>query len=131
MRLALTDADLSPSDIDYVNAHATGTRWNDKTETAGIKNVFGERAYQIPVVGIKPAVGHTMGACGALELISCVLSIRDSVVPPTINVRVPDPECDLDYAAEGARKWPVRHAMSNSFAFGGSNAVVVVSRYQS
>jgi len=129
MRLCLNNAGLSPLEIDYINAHATATRWNDKTETAAIKNVFGSRAKDIPVVGIKPAIGHSIAACGALELISCVLSIRDGIVPPTINIKVPDPECDLDYVEEGARKCNVRHAMSNSFAFGGSNAVLVVSRY--
>ena len=129
MRLCLNDAGLSPMEIDYINAHATATRWNDKTETAAIKNVFASRAKDIPVVGIKPGIGHSIAASGALELISCVLSIRDGIVPPTINLKVPDPECDLDYVAEGARKCNVRHAMSNSFAFGGSNAVLIVSRY--
>jgi len=129
MRLALADAHLPPEQIDYINAHGTATMWNDKTETAGIKAVFGARAGRIPVVGIKGAIGHSIAASGALELISCVLSIRDNVVPPTINLRVPDPECDLDYVVEGARSWNVSHAMSNSFAFGGSNAVLIVSRY--
>jgi 3-oxoacyl-[acyl-carrier-protein] synthase II len=129
MRLALQDANLFPADIDYINAHATATRWNDKTETAGIKNVFGSESEHIPVVGIKPAIGHSIAACGALELISCVLSIREGILPPTINVKVPDPECDLDYVVEGARSCNVTHAMSNSFAFGGSNAVLIVSRY--
>ena len=129
MRLALKDACLSAADIDYVNAHATATRWNDKTETAGIKHVFRLKAGDIPVVGIKPAIGHSIAAVGALELISCVLSIRDGVVPPTINVKVPDPKCDLDYVVEGARTCSIRHAMSNSFAFGGSNAVLIVGPY--
>ena len=129
MRLALADAELAPEEIDYINAHGTATIWNDKTETAGIKAVFGPGARSIPVVGIKGAIGHSIAASGALELISCVLSIRDSLVPPTINLKVPDPECDLDYVAEGARACRVRHAMSNSFAFGGSNAVLTVSRY--
>lgn len=129
MRRALQDAEMTAADIDYINAHATGTLWNDKTETAGIKNVFCSKAKDIPIVGIKPAIGHSIAACGALELISCVLSIRDGILPPTINVTVRDPECDLDYVVEGARKYAVRHAMSNTFAFGGSNAVLIVSRY--
>jgi 3-oxoacyl-(acyl-carrier-protein) synthase len=129
MRLALSDAGLSPAQIDYINAHATATRWNDKTETAAIKEVFGPAAYEIPVVGIKGAIGHTMGASSAFELISCALSIRDSMLPPTINLATPDPECDLDYVKDGKRKCDITHAMSSSFAFGGSNAVLVISRY--
>lgn len=129
MRQALSSAGLAPEHIDYINAHATATRWNDKTETSAIKEVFGARAYEIPVVGIKAALGHSIAASGALELISCVLSIRDQLIPPTINFQERDPDCDLDYVTEGARSCRVRHAMSNSFAFGGSNAVLVVSSY--
>jgi 3-oxoacyl-(acyl-carrier-protein) synthase len=130
MRQALADAGLRPSDIDYVNAHATATLWNDKTETAAIKEVFGERAYQIPVVGNKGALGHSIGASGALELIGCLLSLRDQVVPPTINYTTPDPDCDLDYVVAGCRPQPLRYIMSNSFAFGGSNGVLVVGKYE-
>jgi 3-oxoacyl-(acyl-carrier-protein) synthase len=129
MLRAVADAALSPNDIDYINAHATATLWNDKIETAAIKRVFGSHASEIPVVGIKAAIGHSIAASGALELISCVLSIRDRVVPPTINLKVPDPECDLYYVSEGARSYDLKHVMSNSFAFGGSNGVLVVSRY--
>ncbi len=128
MRLAIRDAHLSPRDIGYINAHGTGTDSNDRNETAAIKEVFGEDAYQIPVVSTKAGLGHSIGASAALELISCVLSLRDQVVPPTINYRVPDPECDLDYVVSGRRAAEIQHAMSNSFAFGGSNAVLVVSR---
>lgn len=130
MRQAISSAGLAPQQIDYINAHATATRWNDKTETAAIKEVFAAPAYEIPVVGIKAALGHSIAASGALELISCVLSIRDQIIPPTINFREHDPDCDLDYVTEGARSCRVSHAMSNSFAFGGSNAVLVVSRYE-
>jgi beta-ketoacyl-acyl-carrier-protein synthase II len=130
MRLAIEDAGLAIEDIDYINAHATATPWNDSNETLAIKQVFGEHAYQIPVVGIKAAVGHSIAATGALELISTVCSIQDNRVPPTINVSEPDPECDLDYVTEGARQVKIDHAISNAFAFGGSNAVLVVSRYQ-
>lgn len=130
MQLALSSANLTPKDIDYINAHATATALNDKVETEAIKNVFGSYARKIPVVGIKPAIGHSIGASGALELISCILSIRDKVLPPTINFEVPDPDCDLDYVTEGKRNCSVNHVMSNSFGFGGSNAVLVISRYQ-
>ncbi len=130
MRRALADAELSPDDIDYVNAHATGTEWNDENETRAIKEVFGERAYRIPVVGNKAALGHSIAGSGALELIGCILSLRDQVVPPTINYKVPDPQCDLDYVTEGKRNVRLRNVMSNSFAFGGSNAVLIVGKYE-
>ena len=129
MRRALKDAELNLDDIDYINAHATGTEWNDKNETKAIKEVFGPRAYEVPVVGNKAALGHSIGGSGALELIGCILSLRDQVVPPTINYRVPDPECDLDYVTEGKRNLRLQNVMSNSFAFGGSNAVLVVGNY--
>ncbi len=130
MRLAIEDAGLAFEDIDYINAHATGTPWNDSNETRAIKEVFGGHAYQIPVVGIKAAVGHSIAATGALEFISTVCSIQENKVPPSINVFEPDPECDLDYVTEGARQISIDHAISNSFAFGGSNAVLAISRYQ-
>ena len=129
LRLALSCANLRPEQIDYINAHGTATRWNDVTETAAIKEVFGSHAYQIPVVGIKGAIGHSIGASSAFGLISCALSIRDRILPPTINLNTPDPECDLDYVKDGKRKHDITHAVSNSFAFGGSNAVLVISRY--
>jgi 3-oxoacyl-(acyl-carrier-protein) synthase len=130
MRRSLADAELTPDDIDYINAHATGTEWNDRNETKAIKEVFGERAYGIPVVGNKAALGHSIAASGALELIGSILSLRDQIVPPTINYKVPDPECDLDYVIEGCRKVPLTNIMSNSFAFGGSNAVLIVGKYE-
>ena len=129
MSRTLKDAGLAPEQIDYINAHATGTPQNDGNETAAIKEVFGSHAYTIPVVGNKAALGHSIGASGALELISCILSIRDQVVPPTINYKVPDPECDLDYVTGGSRSATIRNVMSNSFAFGGSNAALIVSAY--
>ncbi|MBI3362640.1 MAG: beta-ketoacyl-[acyl-carrier-protein] synthase family protein [Chloroflexi bacterium] len=131
MRKALNDAALTPKQVAYINAHATGTPYNDKNETAAIKEVFADHAYKIPVVGNKAALGHSIAASGALELISCILSIRDQAVPPTINYRVPDPECDLDYVIDGKRSCPIAYAMSNSFAFGGSNAAIVVGQYHS
>jgi len=130
MRRALADAELTPEDIDYINAHATGTEWNDQNETKAIKEVFGGRAYEIPVVGNKAALGHSIAGSGALELISSILSLRDQIVPPTINYKVPDAECDLDYVIEGSRKLRLQNVMSNSFAFGGSNAVLIVGKYE-
>ena len=129
MSRALADAGLDIEDIDYINAHATGTEWNDKNETRAIKQVFGERAYEIPVVGNKAALGHSIAGSGALELIGCILSLRDQIVPPTINYKVPDPDCDLDYVTDGKRRLRLRNVMSNSFAFGGSNAVLIVGEY--
>lgn len=128
MQGAMQDAGLPPEAIGYINAHGTGTEFNDRNETAAIKHVFGETARQIPVVSTKAGLGHSIGASAALELISCVLSIRDQVVPPTINYKEPDPNCDLDYVVTGRRAVPIHHAMSNSFAFGGSNAVLVASQ---
>jgi beta-ketoacyl-acyl-carrier-protein synthase II len=130
MRRALKDAELTVGNVDYINAHATGTEWNDQNETKAIKEVFGPRAYEVPVVGNKAALGHSIAGSGALELIGCVLSLRDQVVPPTINYKVPDPECDLDYVTEGKRTLQLQNVMSNSFAFGGSNAVLIVGKYE-
>ena len=130
MQRALADAEMTVDDIDYINAHATGTKWNDENETKAIKEVFGERAYKIPVVGNKAAFGHSIAGSGALELIGCILSLRDQVVPPTINYKEKDPECDLDYVTEGKRNLPLKNIMSNSFAFGGSNAVLIVGKYE-
>jgi 3-oxoacyl-[acyl-carrier-protein] synthase II len=129
MRRALADADMRPEQIDAINAHGTATRWNDKIETAAIKRVFGDQAYTLPVSGLKGALGHAIGASAALQVISCIQSIHHSVVPPTINYRVPDPDCDLDYVTSGARQQVVDTMMSNAFAFGGSNAVLIVRRY--
>ncbi|MFQ5615223.1 MAG: beta-ketoacyl-[acyl-carrier-protein] synthase family protein [Anaerolineales bacterium] len=129
MQRALKDAGLFPEQIDYISAHATATWQNDGNETAAIKAIFGPHAYKIPVVGIKGALGHSIGASGALELISCILSIRDQRVPPTINYSTPDPECDLDYVVEGYRRVAVNNAMNNSFAFGGSNAALIAGKY--
>lgn len=130
MQRALNDAGMDAKDIDYINAHGTGTIWNDRNETKAIKEVFGEHAYQVPVVGNKAALGHSIAGSGALELICCILSLRDQIVPPTINYKVSDPECDLDYVVEGKRSLPLQNVMSNSFAFGGSNAVLIVGAYE-
>ena len=126
MRLALGDAQVSPDAIGYINAHGTATPANDGVETAAIKDVFGPGAYRIPVSSTKSMHGHLLGAAGALELIVSVLAVERGTLPPTINLSVPDPACDLDYVAGGARTTPrIAAAMTNSFAFGGTNAVLV------
>lgn len=129
MRQAIEDAALSSEEIDYVNAHGTSTSMNDRVETAAIKAVFGQRAYGIPVSSIKSMIGHTISAAGAIELITCILALRDQILPPTINYEFPDPECDLDYVPNRARSAPVNAALSNSFGFGGHNDCLVVKRF--
>jgi 3-oxoacyl-[acyl-carrier-protein] synthase II len=126
MRMALNDAGLGPTDIDYINAHGTSTQMNDRAETQAIKTAFGEWAYQVPISSTKSMTGHLLGAAGAVEAIVCLLSIRDGVIAPTINLEVPDPSCDLDYVPRIARKSVVRAALSNSLGFGGHNATLVV-----
>jgi 3-oxoacyl-[acyl-carrier-protein] synthase II len=129
MRMALKDAQVSPDDVDYINAHGTATDLNDSSETIAIKKVFGARAYNIPVSSTKSMIGHLLGAAGAVEAIFTALAIRDQVCPPTINYEFPDPECDLDYVPNSSRQHPVKVAMSNSFGFGGTNAVLVLKRF--
>ena len=129
MEQALRTAGLQPSDIDYINAHGTGTEVNDPIETRAIKKVFGDRAYAIPVSSIKSMIGHSIGAAGALEAATCVNIINRGVIPPTINLEDPDPACDLDYVPNQARSSVVRRAMSNSFAFGGQNCVLIFERF--
>ena len=129
MREALNDAGLLPEDVGYINAHGTSTPLNDRVETLAIKQVFGGQAYRVPVSSSKSMLGHLIAAAGAVELIICVMALRRGVFPPTINYEVPDPECDLDYIANDAREQKARHALSNSFGFGGQNISLVVSRY--
>jgi 3-oxoacyl-[acyl-carrier-protein] synthase II len=128
IRLALDDAGLGPGDIDYVNAHGTGTAANDANESRILKEVFGAHARKIPVSSIKGHIGHTMGAAGALDLAATALALRHQRVPPTLHYTPGDPDCDLDYVSEGARDLELRHAMTNSFGFGGQNSVLVLGR---
>jgi 3-oxoacyl-[acyl-carrier-protein] synthase II len=130
MRMALRDAGIGPESVDYINAHGTSTDLNDSSETIAIKQVFGKRAYEIPVSSTKSMIGHLLGAAGAVEAVFSVLSIRDQVCPPTINYENPDPECDLDYVPNMARKHKIDIAISNSFGFGGTNAVLAFKRYE-
>jgi 3-oxoacyl-[acyl-carrier-protein] synthase II len=129
MRAALADAGLTEQDIDYVSAHGTSTQENDAIETLAIKTVFQERAKQIPVSSVKSMMGHLIGAAGAAELITCVLAIRDGIVPPTVNLHDPDPRLDLDYVPNTPRRMRVNIAMKESFGFGGQNNVVIVKRF--
>jgi len=130
MKLAVENADLDLGEIGYINAHGTSTPLNDKSETAAIKAVFGEQAYNIPVSSTKSMTGHLLGASGAIEAVFCILAMRDEVLPATINYHTPDPECDLDYVPNQPRKASPKHVMSNSFGFGGHNATVIFSRFE-
>ncbi|MEK6588768.1 MAG: beta-ketoacyl-ACP synthase II [Chloroflexota bacterium] len=129
MRWALEDADISPNEVDYINAHGTSTPANDSVETLAIKLLFGERAYNVPISSTKSMIGHAMGASGAIEAVACALTIDRGVIHPTINLENPDPNCDLDYVADGPRKADVRVALSNSFGLGGQNACLVLRRF--
>lgn len=128
MRMALQKADLNPTDVHYINAHGTSTFYNDKQETGAIKQAFGEHAYKIPVSSTKSMLGHSLGATGAVEAIFCLLAIRDSFVPPTINYDNPDPDCDLDYVPNVGRSQNVDVALTNSFGFGGHNACLIFKK---
>jgi 3-oxoacyl-[acyl-carrier-protein] synthase II len=129
MSRALVDAGLTTEDVDYINAHGTSTGPNDRSETAAIKTVFGERAYGVPVSSTKSMTGHLLGAGGGVEAVACIRAIEEGIIPPTINYEFPDPECDLDYVPNQARRAPVRTVMSNSFGFGGHNATLIFRRY--
>jgi nodulation protein E len=129
MQAALTDAHLEPGQIQYVNAHGTGTATNDETETKALHTAFGPHAKTLAVSSTKSMVGHALGAAGALELVATVLAVREATVPPTIGYLGPDPACDLDYVPNTARALAIEAALSNSFAFGGLNAVLAVKRF--
>jgi len=129
MKLAIEDANMELTDIDYINAHGTSTPLNDKSETAAIKTVFGEQAYNIPISSTKSMTGHLLGASGAIEAVFCILAIREEILPATINYHTPDPECDLDYVPNQSRPASPKHVMSNSFGFGGHNATLIFSHF--
>ncbi len=130
MTLALQDAGVRPEDIDYINAHGTSTQMNDKYETVALKRALGEMAYQIPMSSTKSLIGHTLGASAAIEAVACVQSILTGIVHPTINQEYPDPDCDLDYIPNKARKVDVNVVLKNSFGFGGQNACLVFKRFE-
>jgi 3-oxoacyl-[acyl-carrier-protein] synthase II len=130
MRRALADARLQPEAVDYISAHGTSTPLNDSSETAAIKAALGEHAYDVAVSSTKSMTGHIMGATGAIETVFCTLAIRDQILPPTINYKTPDPDCDLDYVPNTARPARVRVCMNNAFGFGGHNAVLIIKEFE-
>jgi 3-oxoacyl-[acyl-carrier-protein] synthase II len=129
MKLALEDAAMDPSEVEYINAHGTSTQLNDASETAAIKEVFGEHARKLMISSTKSMIGHLLGAAAAVELVFCVLAMRDGIIPPTINQEYPDPECDLDYVPNASREKQIDVALSNAFGFGGHNVSIVLKRY--
>ncbi|HLV00064.1 MAG TPA: beta-ketoacyl-ACP synthase II [Acidobacteriota bacterium] len=130
MKMALADANISPNEIDYVNAHGTSTPLNDRIETLAIKQLFGEKAYKLGISSTKSMTGHLLGAAGGLESGISVLAVRDQIMPPTINLENRDPDCDLDYVPNKARSASIRYVLSNSFGFGGTNAALVFRKYE-
>ncbi|GAF86361.1 unnamed protein product, partial [marine sediment metagenome] len=130
LKLALNDAAISPADVDYINVHGTATVLNDVSETKAIKAALGEHSKKVPVSSNKSMLGHLLGAAGVVEAIFTVLTMRDGIIPPTINYDTPDPECDLDYVPNTARKAQVNIALSNSFGFGGVNATLVLRKFK-
>lgn len=130
MRMTLKDAGITPSQVDYINAHGTSTPPNDRTETAAIRTVFGEHAYKLAISSTKSMIGHLLGAAGAVEVGVAALTIRDQILHPTINLQYYDAECDLDYVPNKARRAKVRYALSNSFGFGGTNACILLKRFE-
>jgi 3-oxoacyl-[acyl-carrier-protein] synthase II len=130
MRMAIKDAGLKPEDVDYINAHGTSTPLNDLTETIAVKTVLGERAQKVPISATKSMTGHLLGAAGSTEAIFTILSIRDGIMPPTLNYEEADPQCDLDYIPNAARRKPLKVAISNAFGFGGTNATLVFKKFE-
>jgi 3-oxoacyl-[acyl-carrier-protein] synthase II len=128
MANALVNGNLNPTDIDYINAHGTSTPLGDKAETIAVKRVFEDQAYKLNVSSTKSQLGHSLGASGGIELVMCVLALRDQVAPPTINLDTPDPDCDLNYTPNAPQARRIRRAMSNSFGFGGHNASIIIGQ---
>jgi 3-oxoacyl-[acyl-carrier-protein] synthase II len=129
MQMAIRDAGVTPAEVGYINAHGTSTKYGDELETMAIKTVFGDHAYKVPVSSTKSMTGHLLGAAGGIESVISVLALERGVLPPTINLENPDPECDLDYVPNSARRQPVDVVMSNSFGFGGTNACIVFRKF--
>jgi 3-oxoacyl-[acyl-carrier-protein] synthase II len=129
MKMALRKAEIAPTDVDYINAHGTSTELNDRVETKAIKTVFGEYAYKVPISSTKSMTGHMIGAAGAIEAAICVLTIQNGIIPPTINYANPDPDCDLDYVPNVARRANVKTTLSNTFGFGGHNSCLIIRKY--
>jgi len=130
MEMALNDARVNPDEVDYINAHGTSTPLNDKVETLAVKHVFKDHAYKLKLSSIKSMIGHLLGAAGAVEAVATVKTIETGIIPPTINLENPDPDCDLDYVPNKAVEYPVKIAVSNSFGFGGTNASLVFKAYE-
>ncbi len=130
MKMTLKDGGVNPSDVDYINAHGTSTKYGDEIETNAIKTVFGEHAYKVSISSTKSMTGHLLGAAGGVEAVIAALSIYNDIVPPTINLDRPDPECDLDYVSYKSRKMTVNYALTNSFGFGGTNACLLFKKFK-
>ena len=130
MSKALSQANLLPKDIDYINAHGTSTPLNDMIETKAIKRVFGDEAINTPISSTKSMIGHALGGAGAMEAIACIQTINSGIIHPTINLDTPDPECDLDYVANESRCCDVEYVLSNSFGFGGQNSCIILKKYR-
>ena len=130
MRMAIESADIRPEDVDYINAHGTSTKLNDDSETKAIKSVFGDHAYRLQISSTKSMTGHLLGGAGGVEAIFTALTLKNGIIPPTVNYETPDPECDLDYVPNKARKSEISRALSNSFGFGGTNATILLQSYK-
>jgi 3-oxoacyl-[acyl-carrier-protein] synthase II len=131
MKQALEQSGTRPEAVSYISAHGTGTPTNDRLETLAVKRLFGDAAYRVPISSIKSMLGHTMGAASAIEAAACALAVHYDRIPPTINLKEPDPECDLDYVPNRAREQTVQVAMNNAYAFGGNNASLILKKYGS
>jgi 3-oxoacyl-[acyl-carrier-protein] synthase II len=130
MQATLEDAEVAPTQVDYINAHGTSTQPNDRIETLAVKTVFGEHAYKLALSSTKSMTGHLLGAAGGLEAGITALAIKNQIIPPTTNLENPDPDCDLDYVPHEPREAEISYAMSNSFGFGGTNAAILLKRFE-